>query len=349
MFGGGPERTNASPLTLTPPLQVAWRYNAAAGFGPYSPAAADSLLFVGNLQGEIHVIDLRSGAAVGIFDFGPAVFGTPVVDRDRLFVTLSNTEESLIAYNTLAGRIEWRIALGEIESSPLRVGDRLIVTTLRGNLIAVDAATGSVLWTFRSARESAPSFIRSSPASDGMRVVFGSDEGWIYAVNLTDGSLMWKAAVHGSVAGSPSILDGRVYTGTLTGNFTALDISDGTILWQRNLGGMIYGSQAVDGRMVYVATTARTVHALDALTGATIWSAPATGVVSAGPFLAGNVLYVGTIDRTLSAFEAASGKALWGIETEARVQSILLAYHNHLVVLMENHEVVAYRAVENER
>src|SRR6266850_5770837 len=58
MYGGGIGRTNVAHSSVDPPLAPLWEYDASAGFGPFSGAIAGNNLFVGNLSGEVHVVDI---------------------------------------------------------------------------------------------------------------------------------------------------------------------------------------------------------------------------------------------------------------------------------------------------
>src|SRR5204862_316690 len=118
LYGGSIERTNVANSVVLPPLAVAWEYDASAGFSPYSAAVADSFLFIGNLQGEIHTLQIATGKVAGVYDFGSAIIGTPVIENDQMFVALTKDEESLVGYTLLTGNIEWRAKIGEVETSP---------------------------------------------------------------------------------------------------------------------------------------------------------------------------------------------------------------------------------------
>ena len=69
-----------------------------------------------------------------------------------------------------------------MKSSPARTGPLVVVGTDGGRLVAVDAESGKVRWSFE-----APDRIDSSPVVlDGV-VVVGSDGGTVYAVGADDG------------------------------------------------------------------------------------------------------------------------------------------------------------------
>ena len=343
MYGGSIERTNVAHSAVKPPLAVVWEYDASAGFSQYSAIAVDSFLFVPNLQGEVHVVQVGTGKAVGVYDFGSALVGTPVVDKNFLYVALTRDDNNLVAYNLVSGVIEWRAKVGDVESSPLLVEKRLYVTTLQGKLLCVETFSGTIVWTFEVPSHTRTTIIRSSPASDGSVVVFGCDSGELYAVGIEDGKLRWRATTAGSIAGSPSIGGGKVFVGSTDGMFNAFDVESGKRVWKQDLGSQIYASQVISSTSVYVGTSGQTVYCLDAGSGAIKWKATTKSVVSAPPLLSGDVLYVGCMDKTLYAFDADSGELRWHYETEGRIKTMPIVWKDYLFVLTEDRSVLAFK------
>ena len=267
MYGGTIGRTNAAKSVVAPPLAPVWEYDASAGFSPYAAAIADSLLFIGNLQGELHIVHAATGQSLGSHDFGSAIVGTPIVDGGALYLALTREEENLICFNLTFGAIAWQKRIGDIESSPLLVGRRLYVTTVQGQLVCVAAKDGETLWTYDLPRTARTRIIRSSPASDSSIVVFGCDDGKVYAVGIDDGKFRWSANTGASIVGSPSVWNGKVFVGSRDRNFYAFDILTGKQVWKRALGAMIVSSQAIGEGCVYVGTVGRNVFCLNAKTG----------------------------------------------------------------------------------
>jgi len=343
MYGGGIGRTNVAHSSVDPPLAPLWEYDASAGFGPFSGAIAGNNLFVGNLSGEVHVVDIPTGKGMGKYDFGTAIVGTPVVDRDLMYLALSRSEESLIAYNLVTAKIEWRARLGDIETSPLLMNKRLYVTSLEGSLICADSRNGEIVWRFTLPTNLRTRTIRSSPASDGVVVVFGCDDGDVYAVGIDDGKLRWTAKTGGSVLASPSVTLGKVFVGSLDNTFYAFDAGSGKLVWKQPLDAKIYSSQAVDDHAVFVGTSGRRVFCLDAQTGRVLWRAPTNSVVNAAPLVSGGAVYVGSLDKTLYAFDCASGELLWQYKSEGRIKTMPLATGQYLFLFAEDRSVIAFK------
>jgi outer membrane protein assembly factor BamB len=342
MYGGTIGRTNTARHEIAPPLAPLWEYDASAGFGAASAAIAGSYLFVGNLEGDVHAIDIKTGKGAGSYDFGTALVGTPVIDGGEMYVALSRSDESLLAYNLFTGVIDWRAKLGDIESSPLLIGRRLYVTGVAGTLTCVETATGEAAWTYRLPQHVRTRTIRSSPASDGASIFFGADDGTVYAVRVNDGTLRWSAKTGGSVIASPSVALGKVYVGSLDNSFYAFGAETGSQIWKQPLGSRIYASQAVSDSSVYVGTAGRSMYRLDARSGAILWRASTGSVVNAAPLIAGSIVYVGCLDKTISAYSAATGELLWQYKTEGRIKSMPVASRDVLFVLAEDRSVLAF-------
>ena len=74
----------------------------------------------------------------------------------------------------------WTFATkGRVDSSPVIVGQRVIVCSLDGNIYILNLATGKEVWSFNSG-----SPFSASPAVGGGRLVVGSEEGLIHCFDL---------------------------------------------------------------------------------------------------------------------------------------------------------------------
>lgn len=342
MYGGSGARANAASTVLVPPLSLAWEFDAGAGFGPSAAAVEDSVLFVSNLHGEVHAVDVLTGKQLGAHDFGASIFGTPIVDHEMLYVGLDDEDKTLLGYNLQTTAVEWQAKLGQTEASPLLLGDRLYVATLDGRLVNVNKNNGQVVWTFSLPEKARTTIVRSSPASDGKSVIFGSDCGTVYAVNIGDGKLRWSASARRSIIASPSIVGGKVYVGSLDSTFYCFDAETGKLLWSRPLGAKIYASQAVaDGRVV-VGCLGRTISCLGADDGRVLWSFEANGVVNAAPLISGGVVYTGCLGKTLYALDARNGAELWHYDTEGRIKTVPVIAKDRLFILAEDRSVLAF-------
>ncbi|MBI4547445.1 MAG: PQQ-like beta-propeller repeat protein [Ignavibacteriae bacterium] len=348
MYGGSIGRTNHSYETLKPPFVKVWEYDASAGFSPYSGAASDGYLFVGNLQGEVHAIEISTGKKIGVHDFGSSIVGTPIIENNTLFVALTNEKENLVGYNLLTGRVVWRAVVGNVESSPLMIGDRLYVTTLQGKLICVNKHTGETIWTYKIPVQQRPTIIRSSPSSDGNIILFGCDDGHLYAVDGNDGTFRWSAKTGGSIVSSPSIRARKVVVGSLDEILYAFDVDNGNLVWKQALGAKIYASPAINEKHVYIGTSAQTFYCISLETGNVIWKFSTKSVINAPPLISGDIVYVGSLDKNLYALHSETGDLLWQYQAKGRIKTMPIISKQRLIVFVEDRSVIAFKNVESE-
>ncbi|HEY4643287.1 MAG TPA: PQQ-binding-like beta-propeller repeat protein [Bacteroidota bacterium] len=336
--GGTIERSNSTSTSIEPPLELKWEYNASAGFGTGSPLVADSTVFIGTLQGELHAVRIRDGEPVGYKAFKSAIVGAPVLQGNIVYVTSALDEPTLIAYNIALAKEVWARDVGPIETSPLLVGKKLIVATLSGAVVCVDESQGEEIWRYESKKQ-----IHSSPASDGSLVVFGGDDGSITGLHLHDGTLAWTVQTESSVFAPPAIEGRTAFIGSTDENFYAVGLEDGVVRWKRNLESKVYGGAAVASGSVFVGTVNGTLYALDTKDGATRWFFRAESVIDSAPLAAGNTLYVGSLDTFLYALDARTGQLLWQYRTKGRIKTNLAAWRNYLIVASEDETLYAFQ------
>jgi len=130
--------------------------------------------------------------------------------------------------------------------------------------VAMDAAEGDTLWTYRS--DDRPRIITQITASD------------------------------------PAVADGTVYMGFPDGNVTALDAAAGTVRWEQRTEGGIISAPAISGGIVYMGSTDGLVHGLDRATGTPRWSFDTGAWQASSPAVSGNTLVVGAYDGSLYGF-----------------------------------------------
>jgi outer membrane protein assembly factor BamB len=340
VFGGDTQHTNRSSLVLSPPLEVAWEYDASAGFGSGSPVAADSFVFIGTLAGEVHLVNIRTGQRVGVLNVGSAVQGAPLIDGIRVVAASASGDHTLISYDYREGVVRWERDLGGIESSPLRFGYRLFVTTLDGVLYCLDKAGGAEIWRFEAKHP-----IRSSPATDGKAVVFGCDDGKLYAVDLETGKLMWEFRTGRSIFAAPSIYRGCVFFGSMDKTFYSLDLRDGKLVWKYVAGGKIYGTSAFSEDLVMFGATDGIFYALRVDDGSVAWRFFGTSIINSSPVVSGSYVYFGSLDKKLYALDSFSGALKWEYDVKGRIKTSPIVWHKYLIVAVEDKSVFAFRQV----
>src|SRR5437868_1123262 len=169
---------------------------------------------------------------------------------------------------------KWTAKVGEGDSSPVLVGDKVYVFSRQGGeevTSCLDAASGKILWHdkyaaaavtgaaagFGKVKHTGP---RSTPAvADGKVCTLGV-AGVVSCLDADSGKVVWrqdtKARPFFYTSSSPMIVDGKciIYVAALT----AYDLAGGDVKWEWKGGGTPYGSpvlMTVDGTKQVVTPT----------------------------------------------------------------------------------------------
>jgi outer membrane protein assembly factor BamB len=164
-----------------------------------------------------------------------AVHGAPVVWGDHLYIANASGEVS--SFEVATGERAWNTAVVESDdwdyaiSSNLAVSEgRVFVATQWGPFVAVDAATGAILWTYEA---------RSGPLRSAN---FRGPRSGFQASPVVAGDVVWIADASGLLV--------------------ALDTVTGEERWQLDLGVPALSGLAVAGELLLVPTWDGAVHAL---------------------------------------------------------------------------------------
>ena len=190
----------------------------------------------------------------------------------------------LIALSASDGSVIWRQDLGGAASgSPAVRGDQVYAVSRAGRAFAVDAASGRVRWEVSGLTDPDGVVGPAGPAATPELAVFPFGSGEIVAARVSDGEAAWSAAVTGG-RGS------RAFAG----------ITD------------ITGAPVVDGGRIYAGNASGRVVALDAETGQRLWTARSGALGPVWP-VGGSLFLVSDIGE-LVRLDASSGARIWAVE-----------------------------------
>lgn len=253
----------------------------------------------------------------------------PVVADGRIFTIDSGT--GVTATSTSGGTL-WSTDLtasfdkggGQSSGGLATTGGRVYATTGYGELVALDAASGAVIW-----RQRVDAPISGAPATDGEAVYVSGRDGSAWAINAADGKVIWqvigtpgKTAYVGSAA--PTVGDRAVIFPSAAGDLMAvLKIGGGTKVWQSSLAGKrlgrayaltadVTGDAVIAGKTLFAGTGNGRTVAMSASSGERIWSA---GEGALGPVaVAGGSLFLVNDEAKLVRLDASTGEVIWAVE-----------------------------------
>tara|TARA_B110000116_G_scaffold227761_1_gene208837 strand:- start:401 stop:1633 length:1233 start_codon:yes stop_codon:yes gene_type:complete len=176
--------------------ETMWRYVYATtyrddfGFdeGPRSvPVVADGRVHTYGAQGQLHTVDLETGAGLWQVDtharyavrkgfFGAA--GSPLVEEGRLIANVGGGGAGIVAFDAETGDELWTATTDESSySSPVGAtfgGRRHVLFFTRNGLVGLDPASGQVLFEKRWRSRSGSSVNAATPLVDGNRIFISS-------------------------------------------------------------------------------------------------------------------------------------------------------------------------------
>jgi len=209
----------------------------------------------------------------------------------------------------------------------------LYVGSYDGNLYALDAATGNLIWKFGTGGG-----IASSPTQYNGVIYFLSSDTYAYAVNAKTGSLFWKYqlpfgnpnTVYGS---NPTVQAGIMYCNAPF-YLVALDAAAGSLRWQTYIDPWSYdNSPTVVNGVVYNPTIGGgPVVAFDALSGSLIRSF-SIGSGAANPVVVNGIVYGNYDSAILGAWDVHTGLDKIGFSApiiEATSASSPTIYHGNI-------------------
>jgi outer membrane protein assembly factor BamB len=191
--------------------------------------------------GTVHA--KATGGAFWAFQTGKGVFSSPVVGADGT-VYVGSADRTFYAINP-DGTLKWKLLTGEIIDSAALLDDRGHVYFGSGDskLRALDAQTGSVLWTMQADDPSVnQAFINWFEGNVGIGpggdLYVPNDNFFVYAVDRDTGAAKWKLRMPDQTWSLPAVdpASGALFVGNnnmvaLLGDNTFCVTPDGHVSW----------------------------------------------------------------------------------------------------------------------
>ncbi len=202
-------------------------------------AVADGRLYVTSGYGVVAALDAQTGNEIWKTRTRTPIHSAPTVAGGRLFAVSDDNE--LFAVDTQTGAVLWtyqaiiETARMLTSPSPAVIDDVVIAPFSSGEIVALKAQNGGVLW-------------QEALDSSG---------------NLT------PLAKLNDIAAGPVIADGYVFATTQSGSFSAFDLRTGQMVWSQPAGSL--GFPMVVGDFIYTVTTEGEVVCMSKTDGTVIW------------------------------------------------------------------------------
>ena len=142
-----------------------------------SVAVDRGFTYVGDYDGKFTCMELSSGRELWSFkdDATDLPFiAAPSLSNDRVFI--GSRDRHVYSFDKKSGKLVWKVNTGgRVDASPVLVKDALIVATMRGDLMIMNASDGRTRWSYELG-----SPVTGNPAVIDGYIIAGADDGRIY-------------------------------------------------------------------------------------------------------------------------------------------------------------------------
>ncbi len=326
--GDGHSLAKNLPLSWDATKNVAWK-TELPGKGWSSPALHKGRLYLtaaedagGNLSLRVLCHDAATGKQLWTTEAiatppvkhhakNSQASPTPLADGDRLYVHFGHYGTACLE---LAGKLVWKnteLKYAPVHGnggSPILVGNALIFSADGGtdpSVIALDKASGQVLWKVKRETSAKKNFSFSTPTLitvNGQSQLITPGSGVVCALDPKTGVELWRCRYGEgySVIPKPVFGHGMIFVSSGYDKPVLFairadgkgDVTDTHIAWKLEKGAPHTPSPLLVGNELYLVSDAGIASCLDAKTGAVHWSERVAGNYSASPLLADGKIYL---------------------------------------------------------
>lgn len=324
---------------ITPSVKVAklWSANAGKGEGrlglQQGPVVADGRVYAAAVEGGVRAFDLQTGKQVWEYEpekrRGDAPGTTGQVadeptagEEETKAAKRARKEAAKLAKKAAKRKIDWRFSGGP------GAGDGLVVIgTLDGQVIALDASNGTEKWRAKVSSE-----VITAPAVGQGLVLVRTNDGRVTALDANNGERRWFYASELpslTVRGNAPVTvgPGVAFVGNDDGTVSALALADGREVWSQAIGSPdgrteldrmadVDGAPVLDGTTLYATTFKKQTMALEGPTGRPLWRKDNGGAGGLG--VTSSVVVVSDPAGTVWGLDRYSGSASWSNPALAR-------------------------------
>jgi outer membrane protein assembly factor BamB len=275
--------------------------------------------------GEAFQIDWRTDAGAGSSN-NRRIVAPPLIKDGRVFVI--DADQRVSAFNTSNGNRIWSVQLEGLNSRDDRAvggglalaGDKLIVPSGYGYIVALGVADGTEVW-----RRRAESPLSGSPAILGDRAFVTSTNNELYALDINTGEVVWTDQAIAETARvlsspSPAVTSDILVAPYSSGELIAYLPQNGRRLWQDTLTTTgrftplsaindISGRPVIQDSVVYASSHSGVTAAIDARSGVRLWNLLFGSRI--GPVIGGDFVFVTGTGGQVLCLDKTTGGVVW--------------------------------------
>lgn len=209
-----------------------------------------------------------------------------------------------------------------LKLSPTLLDDRIFVANNDGDIKAIDAISGKVIWDKDFDKN-----ISGGPGANNNLVIAGTSEGEVIAVDSETGNKFWESKVSSEILAAPQTDNNVVVVRTIDGKIFGLNAENGKKLWVYDRTEPVLtlrGTSApvIAEGLVVAGSDGGRLSAIALDTGKLVWEtriAVGSGRselermvdIDAEPLVVDGIIYVATYQGRIAAVDLDSGNILW--------------------------------------
>ncbi|MFC1759137.1 PQQ-binding-like beta-propeller repeat protein [Planctomycetota bacterium] len=308
VFRGNSLCTGVAAASLPEKLDELWNFKVPDGAFDATPVISDSVVYIGDLDGAMFAIDLKTGAKkwkTTIKDSGfPA---SPAIKDGRLYI--GDYDGVFYCFDAANGKEIWKFSAEAEISSPNFHKDTVVFASQDSRLYSLNAASGKLNWKFAIEDQ-----IQCSPTIVEGRAFLAGCDAKLHIIDLEKGEAIASVDIHNPTGVTPAVLGDRVFFGTEGGEFLCVNWRTAKREWtyaDENANQSIRSSPAVTDAAVVFGSRSKQIYALNPKNGKLIWKVPSRRGIDSSPVIAGDRVYVGVGDGNVMAINLKDHKIVW--------------------------------------
>ena len=340
---GDPGMTGVAQETLTFPLSLAWKFEAAK---PVKATAVSDgeRYYIGDAKGVFRALAAADGKPAWTFETKDSIEGSALLAGGNvIFGTLEGT---VFCLEAATGKEVWKFKTeAEVRAAP-NIFERkdapplVLIGSYDSRLYALNLKDGAKVWQVETSN-----YVNGSAAVvDGM-TAFGGCDGFVYFINAADGKEAGKVEVRNPIANTVAAHGGTAVLAHYGFEVVALDAKKFEPKWvytEREFEYFASPALLPDGT-VFVADRGKRVHCLNAPDGTEKWAFRTKGRVDSSPVVSGAQVIFGSDDGNVYAVSAKDGAQVWSYEIAQPIQSSPCVAGGRLVISADDGVVYCFK------
>ena len=349
---GSAASTGVADGKLPAKPEVLWEYKTESEKSGFegTPIIYDEKVFVGDFEGTIHAIDLKTGNSVW------------KVKKKDGFVTAAAAHDGKVVIGDFSGMVYcldaktgeqvWaRDIEQQVANGANFYGDDVLVASEGGTMFALSLKTGETKWSYTTGDQ-----LRSSPSVWKSFSLLGGCDGKLHKIDLIKGEKVGDGvALDAPTLSTPNIIGKVAIVPTQPGVVLAIDIETEKVIWSYSdstQSSDMRASPASLGKfendkltgISVVATRNRRLIGLDLSNGKVLWESILKKRADGSPIICNDRAWIGALDGSIYAIDLKSGEETWSYQMSGQILASPAVTDGKLIIATEKGSVICFGA-----